>query len=234
MEIPTSRSAAKPDETSQAQFAYEGLRRLVREGRFKFGELVSEQALAEEVGVGRTPIREAVSRLAHEGLLHRIAKRGVMIRPLDLDEMRDLYDVREVMEVLCVQRAVQYMTDADVERLASTIEAARHAVETGCTWLDYRAFDRRFHEQLWTASRNKRIIAYLDSLHDASILDLTFQRGIDMPAQGQTSIREHTAIYEAIAARDADAAAAAASQHARSYQKVLTAQIIGDRAEVRR
>jgi DNA-binding GntR family transcriptional regulator len=222
-----SQAASNPS-LSQGALAYEGLRQLVREGRFPFGTLVSEQALAEQIGVGRTPIREAVSRLAHEGLLHRIPKRGVMIRALDIDEVRDLYDMREVMEEAGVHRAAQHMTSAELDQMAQVLAAAASAVEGGCSWLEYRALDREFHSLIWEASRNKRMIAYLDSLHDAAILDVTFQRTrLRMPEHGWRSVKEHTAIYEAILARDARAAVEASSVHHRSYQKVLAAEILG-------
>jgi DNA-binding GntR family transcriptional regulator len=224
--LDVSRSTTDSDQ-SQGIFAYERLRQLVREGRFTFGVLVSEQVLADEIGVGRTPVREAVSRLAHEGLLNRIPKRGVMVRALDVGEVRDLYDMRECLEEVCVRRAARQMTDSELERVAQAIEDAKAAVEGGCTWLHYRALDREFHSQLWQASRNDRMIAYLDSLHDAAILDLTFQRVLGMPEQGWRSIKEHTAIYEAILARDAQAAVEVSALHHRSYQKVLAAQILG-------
>jgi DNA-binding GntR family transcriptional regulator len=217
--------ASDDPDKSQSQSAYEGLRRMVREGRFKFGTLVSEQALAEDIGVGRTPIREAVSRLAHEGLLHRLPKRGVMIRSLNAEEVRDLYDMRESLEVICARRAVENMTSADMDRMAEIIESSKNAVANGCSWLDYREIDREFHSQLWYASRNKRLIEYIGSLHDAAILDLTFQGGFEMPDQGIRSIREHTAIYEALVARDIEAVVNAVSLNSCSYQKVLSTRM---------
>src|SRR5690625_5079420 len=86
------------DGVSQAEVAYRGLRRLVREGRLKPGQIFSEGAVAAELGVGRTPIREVVSRLAHEGLLLRLPKRGVMVKSLGLDDVHELYEVRRSLE----------------------------------------------------------------------------------------------------------------------------------------
>ncbi|WP_345411796.1 GntR family transcriptional regulator [Pseudonocardia xishanensis] len=210
-----------------AQYAYRTLRQLVRSGRFQPDVLVSEQKLTEEIGVGRTPVREAVSRLAHEGLLDRLPKRGVRIRTLDIDEIRDLYDLREWMEVLCARRAVANFTEADVGRVREELARASESVEAGCSWLDYRDCDRRFHHALWVASRNQRAIDLLLSLHDAAILDPSFQKGPDMPQQGRTSIQEHKAILDAIEARDVEAAEAATIAHARSYRTALADRLFG-------
>src|SRR5690349_10187737 len=80
-------------ELSQSELAYRGLRALIREGRFAPGEMLSEGYAAELLGVGRTPIREAVSRLAHEGLLTRVPKRGVVVSSLSAGDVRELYDL---------------------------------------------------------------------------------------------------------------------------------------------
>src|SRR5690606_17103916 len=95
--------------SSQSEIAYRALRELVATGQVQPGSLLSEQLLADQVKVGRSPMRQAISRLVHEGLLVRLARRGVMVKALSVDEIRDLYEVRECLEVLAVRAAVAHM-----------------------------------------------------------------------------------------------------------------------------
>jgi DNA-binding GntR family transcriptional regulator len=220
-------SRITPDDQGpgMAQYAYRELRRMVRAGRFRPEALLSEQQLAEEIGVGRTPIREAVSRLDQEGLLERLPKRGVRLRTLAIEEIHDLYELREWLEVSCVRRAMSDLSDAQIADMRANLNRASEAVEAGCNWLDYREHDRRFHASLWEASGNKRAIEVLGSLHDAVILDPTYQQGPEMPLQGRISIREHTAILDAIAARDSETAERRVVDHARAYRAALAERI---------
>src|SRR5699024_7335908 len=79
---------------AQGEIAYDGVRRLVRDGVLRPGEVFTEGAVASQLGIGRTPCREAISRLSQEGLLRRLPKRGVLVRTLRADDVRDLYAVR--------------------------------------------------------------------------------------------------------------------------------------------
>lgn len=218
---------ARQDELGQAEIAYRGLRRLVREGELQPGEVFSEGAVAATLSVGRTPFREAVSRLAHEGLVLRLPKRGVLVKSLGVEDVKDLYEVRRSLEILCVRRAVAHISPQDLIHLRQLLEEADRLVEAGISWRDYREHDLRFHNFIWTASGNKRACELLQSTHDAVILDPLFERFADMPGQQRRSIEEHRQIIDAIDTGDADASAAAIAEHGESYMRALVTRLFG-------
>src|SRR5699024_7666789 len=96
---------------------YDGVRRLVRDGVLRPGEVFTEGAVASQLGIGRTPCREAISRLSQEGLLRRLPKRGVLVRTLHVDDVRDLYAVRRALEVLCVEQVADSISRDGVTQL---------------------------------------------------------------------------------------------------------------------
>ncbi|HEY0185925.1 MAG TPA: GntR family transcriptional regulator [Cellulomonas sp.] len=221
-------------DTSQAEAAYQRLRGLVRDGTYDPGDVLSENALAAELGMSRTPVREAVSRLTHEGLLVRLPRRGVVITTLSVEDVRDLYSVREALEAMCARTAAVSMPEDEVRGLRDQLDQADRLVAEGISWREYRKVDRQFHATLWAAGRNKRAESLLDASHDAAILDPWFHKIADMSGQSARSVREHTAIVEAIEAHDPQAAAAAASEHAQSYQRALAEWLFGDADGARR
>ncbi len=212
---------------SQAEVAYLRLRGLVQDGTYDPGDVLSENALAAELGMSRTPVREAVSRLAHEGLLVRLPKRGVLIKTLSVEDIRDLYAVRDALESMCARTAAVSMTEEEVSRLRSQLDEARRLVDGGISWREYRKVDRRFHATIWAAGRNRRALDLLEASHDAAILDPWFHKIADLPGQSGRSVREHAAIVEAIEAHDPEAAAAAVREHAQSYERALAARLFG-------
>lgn len=214
---------------AQAEIAYDGVRQLVREGVLRPGEVFTEGAVANQLGIGRTPCREAVSRLAHEGLLQRLPKRGVLVCALQADDVRDLYAVRQALEVLCVEQVAETITDAGVEQLQKVLDGAREAVRSGISWREYRAHDLRFHDLLWALSGNRRARDLLRSLHDAVILDPLFERYADMPNQQQVSLAEHTRIVDALAEGDRQGAIESVHDHCDAYTRDLVALLTGRR-----
>ena len=217
--------ASLPGHGGQAEIAYRGLRELVRQGSLAPGEVFTEGALATHLGIGRTPCREAVSRLAHEGLLERLPKRGVLVKALRADDVRDLYAVRRALEVLCVEQVIEKIDERGVQAFREVLAAARDAVEEGVSWRGYRTHDLRFHDLIWTYSGNGRARDMLRSLHDAVILDPLFERYADMPNQQHVSLSEHARIVDALARRDPNGAVDAVRDHCDSYTRDLVAQV---------
>jgi DNA-binding GntR family transcriptional regulator len=212
---------------SQADLAYQRLRGLVRDGTHRPGALLSEYTLAQQIGLGRTPLREAVSRLVHEGLLRRLPGRGVLVNTLTAKDVSDLYEVREWLEALCVRRGAHAFGEQEIADLRRMHDDATARVEEGVSWQDYRQLDQKFHMALWAGGRNERAMELLITSYDAVILDPWSQEIADMPGQSLRSITEHREIVEALEARDADASEAAMRRHAQSYRRILATRMFG-------
>lgn len=225
----TPTMASEQSRPAQAEIAYDGVRQLVRDGFLRPGEVFTEGSVANQLGVGRTPCREAVSRLAHEGLVKRLPKRGVLVRALQADDVRDLYSVRRALEVLCVEQVAEAISDDGVGQLKSVLDSARDAVHAGVSWREYRVHDLRFHDLLWALSGNRRARELLRSLHDAVILDPLFERYADMPNQQQVSLAEHTRIVDALAEGDRQGAIESVRDHCDAYTRDLVALLTGRR-----
>lgn len=204
-----------------ADLAYDRLRELVRLGEFKPGQLLSESALIRQLQLGRTPVREAILRLVHEGLFARGAGRGLSVNLLGPEEVRELYEARETLEVFCARRAAERAEAEWASLLRNTLSEGAQAAADGASWPQYHQHDRRFHSTLADAGNNRRVAAMLASMFDAAILDPWFARIDAIEGQMERSVNEHRAILDAIAAGDADLAEEAVREHAVSYRRAL-------------
>lgn len=212
---------------SQSERAYRALRELIRGMSSPPGSILSENALTERLRVGRTPLREAVSRLVHEGLLVRLPQRGLLINTLSAEDIRELYEVREALEVMCARSAAIRVSEGDLDGFRVLLEESRRAIDAGIDWLKYRELDHQFHTALARVGGNRRARMMLDSMFDAAVLDPWFGKISAIPGQLHRSVLEHSAIVEGLAARDPDVAAAAVRAHAQSYRRALADHLFG-------
>lgn len=214
-------------EDSQAERAYGALRALIRESTYAPGSVLSENALAERLRIGRTPIRDAVVRLVHEGLLVRLPKRGVLINTMSAEDVRELYEVREALEVMCVRQAAANMDEHKFGELQEQVVDAARAVDDGIDLVKYHELDRRFHACLASSGSNQRAYRLLDSMFDAAILDPWVGKICAIPGQLRRSVDEHTAIVDALGSGDPDEAESAVRAHACSYRRALAQHLFG-------
>src|ERR1700754_2110691 len=118
--------AATRPPTAQ-QFVLGELRRSITAGRLRPGTAIRQDALAEELGVSRVPLREALKTLQGEGLVSYQAHRGYFVEMLSLDDLREAYRIREILEEEAVRRAVPQLTAADVRMLAEIQQEVERA-----------------------------------------------------------------------------------------------------------
>ena len=110
--------------------AYSAIKESILNGNVEAGEPLIEERIAAALEMSRTPVREALAILEHEGLLAARAGRGLFIRELSREEFLDLFTANEVVEPYLAQKAAVVATDNDIERLEQTIEIGRRAVES--------------------------------------------------------------------------------------------------------
>jgi DNA-binding GntR family transcriptional regulator len=190
------------------------------------GERLSERGLEPSFGASRTPIRAALMRLESEGLVRRDAK-GWLVAPIDFDEIRALYQFREVIEAATVRLAIEGASDddlrslADLARSADEIETPEHSVDTGTS----------FHLELARLAGNPFLTAAMDDaltrLYRARWLAVA-----SAPSRERAS-DEHEALAAAIAARDPDAAELAMVAHLRGTGERLMSSLESGRRALR-
>ncbi|WP_394553597.1 GntR family transcriptional regulator [Agromyces sp. MMS24-JH15] len=195
---------------------YPHLRADLLAGRFARDELLLEGRLAEQYGVSRTPVREALSRLEQEGLIVR-AVRGFSIRSGTPEDVIEIYDVRSVLEQAAAAAAAIGRTELQLAELSQL----QHEAETSTDASVARARNSAWHELLWTASQNATLESTLRGLlARLRIFDRESEHRDDLAE----TIVEHAAVLDALRRRDADAASAAMADHlARTKRERLAA-----------
>ncbi|MER7081412.1 transcriptional regulator, GntR family [Saccharopolyspora kobensis] len=203
---------------SGRELAYDHLKDTVLSDPSMQGQFVNEQALADEIGVSRTPIREALLLLAAEELVQLVPKRGAYIAPVGGREIRELFEIRAMIECYAARRAIELDAVPEAEMRAE-LDAQRALAGEG----EDRAFidrDHRFHSALVRAVGNDMLSKTYDGLRARQIragIVALFARG----DRRKAVLVEHEAIVDALVAGDAEAAEAAITSHLSATQQVL-------------
>jgi len=179
---------------------YQRLRSMILDGELPAGEKLRQEELSARLGVSRTPIVTAITRLSKEVLVELLPRRGARVRLLGKKEMLDLYDIRIGLEPLGAREAAASEDQEGIEDLARSLEDFRTAVEAG----DLRArkkADFDFHMALMRCSGNRFLF---DMLATYNIIIIANTTGLLKPAE--QSDREHHELMDALEARDPDRA----------------------------
>lgn len=211
--------SGRHDRRKVTDWVYEEVRQAIIELRLKPGEPLREATMAEQLGVSKTPVREALARLEQEGLVETTSFKGAVVSGYSPQDLEEIYELRELLEGAAARTAATSASEETLARLAALVQEsrdlrARDDLEGLASLLG--AFDAVIYEQV----ANERIRALIENLkaHLARIGRLTEE----IPGRVKASVEEHAAIVDAIAARDADAAERSMRAHIRS---VLTDQL---------
>ena len=188
----------------------DALRDRILRGKFPEGEPLRQDAIAEELGVSRIPVREALRQLEAEGLVTFNPHRGAVVSTLSLGEISELFEMRADMESDLVRRAVPLMTAADDERAEEILEAYETALRNGEV-PQYGELNWQFHATLYAPSERQFTLAMVKKLHQHSDRYLRMQLAL---THGESRARqEHRAIAMAAKKRDAKKASQLMREH---------------------
>ncbi len=200
--------------------AYERLKRAITEGEFLPGDRLAEPELATRLGVSRTPVREAIQRLAQEGLVELLPGRGARVKRLSPLEVAEVYEVRSAIEAEAARLAAERATDAEIASLAR-LQARIEALDPD----DHKAqteADLAFHAALVEAAHNRRLGEFFHSLDALLALIKRYSRDQN---QSPATLAEHRSIVEALRARDPEAAACAVRRHVERFKNLVLERI---------
>ncbi len=175
------------------------------------GDVLREETLQDRLGIGRTPIREALQRLARDQFVMVIPRRGMFVSSIDVSELSLLYETRAMMEPYAARLAARRGTDAHWREMRDAIDDAAGIVDDELLL----AVDRRCHEITWAAAGNRFLTDTLDMLYAHS--DRVWHIYLADVADTRHAVEEHTEILDALAAGDADRAATLVEAHVRSF-----------------
>lgn len=189
----------------------EAIRKEIATGRLSPGQRLVEQQLCTALDVSRTVLREALRQLEAEGLVEMIPHRGAVVASIDLDEARQIYEVRGGLEALAVAGFVVHATDADLQKLQGVLRQLEEAEQSEPTGQELLALKKRFYDVLLVGCGNDVIRQLIGQLNNR----ISFLRSISLSRAGRLSgtVREIRAIVEALQRRDPEAASAAARTH---------------------
>ena len=198
----------------ESSSAYERLKDLILDGRFAAGAPLTERALATELGVSRTPVREAILRLDREGLVEIVDGRGAFVASYSVEDIIQIYHVRIGLEPLAARLACPNIDIEVLEPIERELKRFRRQPEMRKDDPDaWRKVGRDFHELFIRASRSERLIQILEGLRDQIELVRGWGRLVTPDASHRSTIEEHLAILQALKQRDPDRAEEAARTH---------------------
>jgi DNA-binding GntR family transcriptional regulator len=198
--VPTTRSEAVASE----------LRQKIKSGELAPGERLRQAEIASLFGVSTTPVREAFTALAHEGLVRQDAHRGVVVFAPSLVELRETFEIRQALEPLATTLAAEVLTDEDLAALQRIVDEMRTANPSR-----YYELNRLLHRKIYAAANRDRLIMLIEQMREvaASYLAVTV-RHYD-PAYRERVQAEHEAILATLAERDGERAARLMHVHLR-------------------
>ncbi len=201
------------------------IREALLRGEYQPGQALAETSLAESLAMSRTPIRQALQELARDGFVEFIPHRGYFVPRLSLDDIRELFELRESLEGYATRCAALRITKTETERLEELYQLYERA-EAVEDWVE---LGTEFHNMIISLSANARMVAILDSLKaQISMTRHTVLRNVDERRNG--ALQEHRAILDAIKQRDADNAELQARVHVRrSYEAMLQGSYLEQR-----
>lgn len=202
---------------SLADRAYHAIRDMIVSLELPPGAVLHEAALMEQLGMGRTPIREAVRMLVHANLVEVYPRRGVFVTRVDIRDLASLSEVREVLEGHAARLAAERATEDDQHELAALIDECRRKSD-----LDRRGLidlDQRIHRCVYRCTHNGFLEATLDEYYVLA-LRIWFL-ALDRVERLDEAVREHRELLEAIRDRDGERAESAMRRHVQGFEQAI-------------
>mgnify|MGYP001817169570 CR=1 FL=1 len=200
--------------------AYEAIRRKIVRLELAPGDVLREETLQAELGIGRTPIREALQRLSRDQFVTVIPRRGMFVSSIDLDDLPLLYETRALMEPYAARLAATRGTADHWDEMTDVIERSLRA---GIPPEDLLAVDRRCHEIIWHAAGNRFLTDTLDMLYAQS--DRVWHMYLADVADTRHAVDEHIEILDALRDGDPDHSADLVEAHVRSFDDQVRAAV---------
>ncbi len=195
---------------TKRDIAYEEIKKLILSGKLSNDMSISENVLANILGMSRTPVRDAIRRLEMDGFVRIISSQGIVIREVSINEVKEIYDMRIALEEFVVRELADGLSGEDFRNL----EAILKKQEEACKKMDAIAFheeDRNFHDYLMRVYGNSMITDFIARLRDR-IAGINIDM-LKVPENMVTFYGEHKKILEALRKGDGEAAAKEMDEH---------------------
>lgn len=192
---------------------FQKIRDNILNGTYKENDELRETAIGKELGVSRTPVREALRQLELEGLVTIVPNRGAYVSGISHKDIWDIYKIRSMLEGLCARWAAEHITEEQLDQLEESLLLSEFQMkkESGFSTEQVAALDGRFHAVLYEASGSRMLKHVLTDFHN--YVQRARKSSIVSEERARKSIREHRQILRAIKDRDAEMAEQLANEH---------------------
>ena len=195
---------------------YSKIRGDILEGRYKNNDELRELAIGEELGVSRTPVREAFRQLELEGLIRIVPNKGAYVTGITSKDVKDIYMIRSKLEGLAARWAVENITEEQMEEMEENVYLSEFHTSKGHTE-QIAELDNRFHEILYEACNSKMLEHQLREYHEYVMR--VRRKTLSENNRSTASTEEHKQIMEAIKSGDKDHAEQVANKHIQNAYK---------------
>ncbi|WP_280460036.1 GntR family transcriptional regulator [Nocardia carnea] len=197
------------------------LRAAILEGSFAPGEHLNEASLADQLEVSRGPIRDALSSLAHEGLVVIEPHKGATVPLMSKNDVDEIYTLRLALEMLAAKSAVVHATPEDLSALGAATADLAAVVDAGGSIRDITDADLRFHDAFYRAAHHQRLYASWRSVRSQVALCL-FSRNTVSATSREIVVGEHVQILQLLMDRDQESLVKAVDEHLRgAYERLV-------------
>lgn len=200
------------------EIVFEHLREAIIGGNLRPGERMMEMQLAEEMGVSRTPVREAIRKLELEGLVIMVPRRGAYVSDLSIKDVAETFEIRSALEALAAGLAADRITPDESEELERILVQIGECIEANDLERSIK-LDEEFHNVLYRASRNDRLVQIINNLREQ--IQRFRATSLSTPGRLEAVLFEHTKITEAISDRNAEMAQHLAQEHIENAENAL-------------
>ncbi|MBL7225558.1 MAG: GntR family transcriptional regulator [Desulfobacteraceae bacterium] len=180
---------------SLAKVAYKALRDSILTGHLIPGEMYNEIALAKELGISRTPVREALLELSTQGLVTFLPRKGVMVSHYDRRDVEEIFELRKAIELAAIEKVANASPPCDLSKIQKALADQRKAIKKK----DFLAFlqaDRVFHATLSELTNNRRLVDILDNIRD--LIQLMGREALGRAGRWEEVLAEHKKVFEAV------------------------------------
>lgn len=198
--------------------AYEILRNAILNGTLEPGTRMVERELANQLGISRTPIREAIRKLENEGLVTHIPRKGVVVTKVSIKEVIEIFNIRAALEGLAASHAAENINSKTAMKLRSLLEKMENALDAKQADL-FKKLHLKFNDTIYLAADSPRLYQMIQTLVDY-IANYT-QAGYSYPGRQQEAQEEHRAVVDAIINKKPMLAEQIAKKHIENSKKAF-------------
>ena len=199
---------------------FQSIRDDILKGKYEENEELRESTLGKELGVSRTPVREALRQLELEGLVKIIPNKGAYVTGITGKDVSDIYVIRSLLEGLCARWATEHITEEQIDKLEEIILLSEYHVNKKKELASQvTKLDSEFHEVLYEASNSRILEHVLSDYHN--YVQSARKMSVTKQNRAEKSIAEHKEILQAIKEKDADRAEKLANEHIMNVMKNL-------------